>query len=158
MEKISKHISWEEATKSPNAIRAGLKNTPTPDQVLAMKFTANTCFEPLRQHFQVPIGLTSFFRHVKVNALTPGASDKSQHCKGEAMDIDADVYPASNITNGAIFRWLRANVKFDQLIWEYGNDQNPDWVHISVRRDGKNRGEVLRCRRVKGEPSYSPMK
>lgn len=141
MSQISAHISYAEATKSQAAVRAKIDNSPNESQLAAMKLVAEKCFEPLRKYHGKPIAITSFFRNEKVNKLV-GGSATSQHMKGEAMDIDADVFN-NGITNKQIFDWLKANVEFDQLIWEYGNKQNPDWVHVSYRADGKNRNQIL---------------
>ena len=138
--KISKHIAYKEATKSITAKRNGIHNTPGKTQVSNMKRIAGKVFEPLREAMgSIPIGISSFFRSIKLNRKI-GGSANSQHCKGEAMDIDADIY--GGVTNVEIFHWLRKNAIFDQLIWEFGTEQEPDWVHVSRVEKG-NRGEVL---------------
>lgn len=103
-----------------------------------MKLVAETCFEPIRNHFGIPLPVSSFFRCEALNKAI-GGSKTSQHCKGEAIDMDADGSP---ITNKQIFDWAKANLKFDQLIWEYGTSENPAWVHISFSKHG-NRNQVL---------------
>jgi hypothetical protein len=150
MSRISKHISNKEAFKSGNASRAGIKNEPTPFQLQNMKMVANKCFEPLREWHNDPIYVSSFLRSKALNEITPGASKTSQHLQGEytkkeegALDIDCDVYD-NGLTNAEAFYWLRENVEFDQLIWEFGDDENPAWVHISYRK-GANRGQVLQA-------------
>lgn len=142
MENISKHISYAEATKSQAAIRHGYDNNPNAEQLENMKLVANKCFEPLREAKGIPIGVSSFFRNTFVNFLVKGAKT-SQHPEGKAIDIDGDIF--GGITNAEIFYWLRDNVQFDQLIWEYGNDENPAWVHVSYN-SGRNRMEVLRIK------------
>jgi hypothetical protein len=140
MKKISANITYKEATKSITAKRNGIDNTPSSDVVKKMRYIARYVFEPLREAMgNIPIGISSFFRAIKLN-IKIGGSDNSQHCHGEAMDIDADIY--GGVTNAEIFHWLRKNAVFDQLIWEYGTDQEPDWVHVSRVEKG-NRGEVL---------------
>jgi hypothetical protein len=145
MERISPHISYAEATKSRTAVRRGLDNTPNADQLAAMKLVATACFEPLREWHGKPIGISSFFRSPAVNKAVKG-SKNSDHMRGCAIDIDADVFD-NGITNADIFNWLRANVEFDQLIWEYGTDEQPAWVHVSYRASG-NRRQVLRISSV----------
>ncbi len=136
---ISKHITLLEATKSQSAIRNGIKNEPNEVQLEAMKLVANACFEPIREHFGVPLTISSFFRCEALNTAV-GGSKTSQHCKGEAIDIDAD---GSSITNKQVFDWAKANLKFDQLINEYPDENNnPSWVHISFSKHG-NRNQVL---------------
>lgn len=140
MNSISKHISLAEATKSQTAIRNGIDNTPGEAELEAMKLVAAACFEPIRDHFGVALNVSSFFRSVALNTAI-GGSKTSQHCKGEAIDIDAD--GNEKVTNKQIFEWAKANLKFDQLINEYPDKEgNPSWVHISFSKHG-NRNQVL---------------
>lgn len=145
MDRISKHISYNEATRSQTATRKGIDNTPNEVQLAAMKLVAEACFEPIRERFGVPLTISSFFRCEALNTAV-GGSKTSQHCKGEAIDIDADGSPpkpdGTRVTNADIFYWAKANLKFDQLIWEYGTSENPAWVHISFSKHG-NRNQVL---------------
>lgn len=136
---ISKHITLLEATKSQTATRSGIVNTPNEVQLEAMRLVAEVCFEPIREHFGIPLIVSSFFRCEALNKAV-GGSKTSQHCKGEAIDIDAD---GSSVTNKQIFEWAKANLKFDQLINEYPDETgNPAWVHISFSKHG-NRNQVL---------------
>jgi zinc D-Ala-D-Ala carboxypeptidase len=144
MEKISQHVSYAEAIKSQAAIRNRFDNTPGAIELANMKKVAEMCFEPLRKHFNCPIGISSFYRSRFVNTLIGGAKN-SQHLTGQAMDIDADIF--GGVTNAQIFEWLKKNVDFDQLIWEYGDDKNPAWVHISYVSPQKNRRQILRIKR-----------
>jgi zinc D-Ala-D-Ala carboxypeptidase len=140
MENISKHITYAEATKSQIAVRNKIDNTPNDEELANMKLVAENCFEPLREWYKKAIGISSFFRNKKVNQLA-GGSNSSDHPKGCSIDIDADIFN-NGITNAQIFNWLKDNVEFDQLIWEYGDDKNPAWVHISFRKSG-NRKQIL---------------
>ena len=156
--KVSEHISIGEATRSQTATRKGIDNTPDERQLGNMQRVANDCFEPLRRAKNIPIGISSFFRCPNLNKAI-GGSTTSQHCATEdskginaaAIDIDADIY--GGITNKEVFTWLKANVEFDQLIWEFGTDDNPNWVHIS-RREHSNRNQILRAIRKNGRVSY----
>ena len=141
MTKISKHITLAEATKSQAAERLGVSNIPTPEHLESMKYIAVNVFEPIREHFKVPIAITSFYRSPKINQRI-GGSISSQHCKGEAMDIDADIL--GGVTNSQIFDYIKDNLEFDQLIWEFGNDSEPAWVHVSLKKSN-NRKQVLKC-------------
>lgn len=138
---ISKNITLEEAIKSQVAIRDGIDNTPPKDVLLNMKHVAENVFEPIREHFGVPIAISSFYRCPELNKKVKGSST-SQHVKGEAIDIDADIF--GKITNKQIFDFVKDNLDFDQLIWEYGDSKNPSWVHVSLKRVGKNRKQILR--------------
>lgn len=140
--KISKHITLAEAVKSQTAVRKGIDNMPPPEIIPNMIEVANKCFEPLREWHGKPIGISSFYRSPALNRAVKG-SPRSQHCKGQAIDIDADMFD-NGITNKHIYDWLVNNVDFDQIIWEYGTDDNPAWVHISYVSKEKNRRQQLR--------------
>ena len=154
MEKISKYMSHAEAIKSQTAIRKGIVNEPDEEQLEAMKFVSKNVFDKVREFVGGPLLASSFFRSPELNAAI-GGSRTSQHCKGEAIDIDADYYGKGS--NKEIFWFIKNKLTFDQLIWEFGNTTNPDWVHVSLRKDGQNRAEVLRCfRRDDGSTQYIP--
>ena len=141
---ISKHITYDEATVSSKAKELKINNDPNSKQLVNMKLLAENIFEKVREHFDTPIYISSFFRSSKLNTKIKGSST-SQHCAnvGAAMDIDADVY--KGVTNSEIFNYILNNLNFDQLIWEFGDDENPDWVHVSYVSDILNRKEVLKA-------------
>lgn len=147
---ISEHISYAEATNSYTAKKEGINNTPNQEELKAMKFLAENIFEPLRKYFGVPIHIPSFFRSSELNIKIGGAKN-SQHTKGEAVDFDADRY--GQITNKQIFNYIKDNLEFDQLIYEFGNDTNPDWVHVSCK-DSDNRKQILRAIKKNGMIKY----
>ena len=158
MENISPHISYTEATKSNTATRNGIDNNPDECQLENMTLVAEQCFEPLRNHHGKAIGISSFFRSVELNTAI-GGSKTSQHCAGivsgveeAAIDIDADMYN-TGITNAEIYYWLRDNVVFDQLIWEFGNDTEPNWVHVSCKK-WDNRHQLLKAVKIDGKTKY----
>lgn len=157
MSKISQHLSLNEVTKSATAKRLGIDNTPTPEHLANLKLLAEKIFEPIRKHFGKPIFISSGYRSKALNEATPGSSATSQHCSGEALDLDQDS-ARTGVTNRQVFDFIKDNLEFDQLIWEYGTDNNPDWVHVSYESKGKQRKQVLRCRRVNGKPQYSHYK
>ena len=126
--------------KSRTATRLGLSNSPSEEHVKNMQALAENIFQPLRDYFGVPIHISSGYRSEALNKAI-GGSKSSQHCKGEAMDIDRDGY--SQPDNAQIFEYIKNNLDFDQMIWEFGTQQNPEWVHVSHKRDGKNRAELL---------------
>jgi hypothetical protein len=143
MEKISTHITYAEATHSQTAIKYRKENIPNTEQLTAMRLIAEKIFEPVREYFKKPIAITSFFRSEQVNTLV-GGSINSQHTKGEAMDINAAVLGGT--TNADIFLFIKNNLLFDQLIWEFGDNQNPDWVHVSYKNIG-NRRQIMKSKR-----------
>lgn len=147
-------MSYAEATKSQTATRKGIKNEPNEEQLEAMKFVSSKVFDQVREHIGGPLLASSFFRSPELNAAI-GGSKTSQHCKGEAIDIDCDFYGIG--TNKEVFWHIKNKLDFDQLIWEFGTTYNPDWVHVSLKKNGPNRGEVLRCfRRDDGTTQYIP--
>lgn len=161
MIRVSDHISYTEAVKSQTAIRKSISNKPSSFALTNMRMVAINCFEPIRNYHNKPIHVSSFYRSFLLNSSI-GGSKNSQHLHGDAngvregaMDIDADYYN-NGITNKQIFDWLRSNVKFDQLIWEYGDDSNPAWVHVSYR-EGRNRMQVLKASRSRGRLIYTPL-
>jgi len=139
---ISDHLTLKEVTKSNTAIRNGISNEPTPEHLENLKRVALHIFEPIRIHFNKAVGISSGYRSKALNTKVKG-SISSQHCKGEALDIDADIYD-NGITNKEIFHYIKDNLDFDQLIWEFGNDDEPDWVHASFTILKTNRKQILR--------------
>lgn len=141
---ISKNITYAEAFKSQTAVRHKIKNTTDDSEILKnMKHVAENVFEKIRAHFGVPIGISSFYRSPELNKAVKG-SKTSQHMTGEAIDIDADIF--GKINNKQIYDYVKDNLEYDELIWEYGNDKNPAWVHVSLKRVGKNRKQILRIK------------
>ena len=150
MIKISNHISYKEATRSVTALRLGIDNTPNEYQLQNMEIIAKKVFEPLREAIDAPIKINSFFRSEKLNKAI-GGSGKSQHCQGRAIDID-DVY--GSVSNAYMFYYIKDNLDFDQLIWEFGSDANPDWVHVSYVDEDSNRKRCLKAIRENGKTKY----
>ena len=150
MTKISKHISYKEATRSITALRLGIDNTPFEYELGNMKAVAENIFEPLRLWVGGAIKVTSFFRSEKLNQAI-GGSEFSQHCQGRAIDID-DVY--GHKTNAEMFNYIKDNLDFDTIIWEFGTDDNPDWVHVSYVSNERNRGRVLKAIKENGKTKY----
>ena len=151
MEKISKHISYKEGTRSITALRKGIDNTPNDYEIGNMEAIAANIFEPLREGVGGPIKINSFFGGEELNT-TIGGSSKSQHCKGRAIDID-DTY--GHKTNAEMFEYIKDNLNFDQIIWEFGTDTNPDWVHVSYVSEEQNRNRCLKASRENGKTVYS---
>ena len=151
--RISKHISYKEATQSQTAVRKGISNEPDAYQLQNMQLLAEKIFEPLREHFGVPIAINSFFRSQKLNKAIGGATG-SQHTQGRAIDIDDTL---GGVSNRQMFEWIRENLDYDQLIWEFGNNQNPDWVHISYVSESENRKRVLKASKKNGKTVYTIM-
>ena len=147
---ISENISFKEGTFSATATRLGLPNAPSKEHLANMQVLAKKIFQPLRVYVAGPIKINSFYRGPELNKAI-GGSKKSQHCKGQAMDID-DVFGYK--TNNQMYHWVKDNLDFDQMIWEFGDDDNPDWVHISYVNAETNRNRCLKASRSNGKTSY----
>ena len=147
---ISEHISYREGVYSITATRLGIDNTPEDDQLHFMEIIAEKVFEPLREWVGGPIKINSFYRCSELNKAI-GGSTTSQHCKGQAMDIDDTLGRAAN---AEMFHWIKDNLDFDQMIWEFGDDDNPAWVHISYVSPDKNRNRCLKAYKEKGKTKY----
>tara|TARA_R110000824_G_scaffold235096_3_gene423835 strand:+ start:1338 stop:1799 length:462 start_codon:yes stop_codon:yes gene_type:complete len=139
MNNISNHISYKEGTYSNTATRRGIDNTPNEEQLANMSLIADEVFEPLRAYVGGPIKINSFFRSPKLNTAI-GGSSKSQHCKGQAIDLD-DTFGRS--TNAEMYEFIKEHLDFDQIIWEFGDDENPAWVHVSYISPKENRRRCL---------------
>jgi len=150
MEKISKHVSWHEGTYSRTGERRGLDNTPDEEQVKRMKEVAENLFEPLREWVGGPIKINSFFRGEPVNTAI-GGSTRSQHMKGQAIDID-DTF--GHKTNAEMYHYIKDNLDFDQMIWEFGTDKNPNWLHISWVSHRPNRKKLTIAKNAYGKNKY----
>jgi hypothetical protein len=127
---------------------------PTPEHIENFKKLAENVFQPIREHFGVPIHISSGYRSYALNKAV-GGSASSQHCSGEAIDIDMD---GTSITNKQIFEFVRDNVNFDQMIWEFGTDANPDWVHVSYESTGKQRKQILKATKTASGTKYTVIK
>jgi zinc D-Ala-D-Ala carboxypeptidase len=153
---LSEHLSLAEVTRSESAKRRGISNMPTPAHIENFKLLAENIFEPIREHFGKPIHISSGYRSDALNKAI-GGSKTSQHCTGEAIDIDMDG-SANGVTNKMVFDYIKDNLNFDQLIWEFGTASNPDWVHVSYESTGKQRKQVLRAVKSGGATTYVPYK
>ena len=147
---ISNHISYKEGVYSRTALRRGIKNNPNAEQMENMIAIAEEVFEPLRTWVGGPIKINSFFRSPELNKAI-GGSTKSQHCHGQAIDLD-DTF--GRATNAEMFEFIKEHLDFDQIIWEFGDDTNPDWVHVSYVSPEQNRNRCLKAYRENGKTNY----
>jgi hypothetical protein len=150
---LSKHLSLAEVTRSDSAKRNGISNQPTPEHLENFKKLAEKIFEPIREHFKVPIHISSGYRSKELNQAI-GGSLTSQHCTGEAIDVDMDG-SASGVSNADVFKYIKDNLEFDQLIAEFPEKGNPAWVHVSYESTGKQRKQILVAKKVGGKTVYS---
>jgi hypothetical protein len=147
---LSKNLALAEVTRSETAKRKGISNMPTPEHLENFKKLAENIFQPIREHFGKPIHISSGYRSKALNTAV-GGSLSSQHCTGEAIDIDMD---GTEITNAQIFHFIKDNLNFDQLIAEFPVNSNPAWVHVSYESTGKQRKQILVAKKVGGATKY----
>lgn len=135
---LSDNLSLAEAIKSATALRKGIANKPTQSHLINLKEVANNIFQPCREHFGKPLRVTSGYRSEELNKAI-GGSSKSQHSKGEALDMQS----TKGYTNKELFMFIKDHLNFDQLIGEFPDNVGEfAWVHCSYKKEG-NRGEVL---------------
>jgi hypothetical protein len=151
---LSTNLSLAEVTRSETAKRRGISNMPTPEHIENFKKLAANIFQPIREHFGKPILISSGYRSAELNKAI-GGSLSSQHCSGEAIDIDMD---GTDITNAQIFNYIKDNLNFDQLINEHPKQGNPDWVHVSFAANRSQRKQILVAKKVNGKTTYIPYK
>ena len=147
---ISRHISDKEGVYSRTALRLDIDNTPTKEHKQNMIKLAEEVFEPLRAYVGGPIKINSFYRSPELNKAI-GGSTKSQHCNGQAIDID-DTF--GRCTNAEMFEFIKKHLDFDQIIWEFGNDKNPNWVHVSYVSPQENRNRCLKAYKENNKTKY----
>jgi len=147
--KLSKNFSLAEFTKSQTAERKGIDNTPQGEHMDAAVALFENVVQPVRDHFG-PTVINSGYRSPELNDAV-GGSSKSQHCKGEAADIEVP-----GVANSSAAQWIHDNLDFDQLILEFVTPGIPDsgWVHVSYKADGDNRKSVLTAKRIDGKTVY----
>ena len=151
---LSTNLSLAEVTRSETAKRRGISNMPTPEHIENFKKLASNIFQPIREHFGKPILISSGYRSAELNKAI-GGSLSSQHCSGEAIDIDMD---GTDITNKQIFDYIKDNLTFDQMIAEFPKQGNPDWVHVSFAANRSQRKQILVAKKVNGKTTYIPYK
>lgn len=151
MERISEHISYNEGIKSNTATRLNIHNIPNEYVLTNMQAVAFNIFEPLRKFVGGPIKINSFFRCAELNEAI-GGSKISQHCQGRAIDLD-DTF--GHKTNAEMYNFIKENLNYDQLIWEFGDNNNPDWVHVSYVSETENRNRRLKAYKKDGKTHYT---
>ena len=140
---LSAHVTLAEFENSPTATTHGINNKMSESQIESAKLLCENVFEPLRLYLNTPIKINSGYRSGQLNKKI-GGSTTSQHCKGEALDLHIGAKG---------FNFIKDKLNFDQLIWEFGNDENPQWVHVSY--SSKNRKQVLKATKKNGKTIYS---
>lgn len=147
---LTEHFTLAEMTFSPTAIKKGIDNTPNAQAIRNLTALCEKVLEPLRAHLGIPIKISSGYRCEVLNSLIGGAKS-SQHKIGQAADFDIKDKCAE------AFHWIKDNLDYDQIIWEFGNDKQPDWIHVSFSTKG-NRKNPLKAIKLNGKTKYIPFK
>ncbi len=150
-EKLSKYVSLSEVVHSDNAKRLDIDNSPTEEHKENLKTISIEVFDKVREFVGGPLFISSGYRSEALNKATPGASKTSDHSTGCALDLDCDRFEGKK--NSEIFNYIKDNLEFKQLIWEFGNSVEPDWVHVSYKK-GANKKQILRAVKRNGKTIY----
>ena len=149
--KLSKNLWLSEVTKSNTAIRRGIDNNPTKLHIANLTYLAEKVFQPIREHFGHPIFVSSGYRSKDLNEAI-GGSQKSFHSHGMALDLDMD--GKSTITNTDIFNFIKDNLPYTELIWEFGTEDKPDWVHVAIAKGREQEKKAKIAHREGGRTKY----
>lgn len=145
---LSKNLTFDEVTRSETADKLKIRNDNMSDETLAnLQALSTSVFQPARDRLG-PIRVSSGYRSPELNKAIGGVSN-SQHSTGEAFDLQA-----ISTSNSELFHFIKNSLPFDQLIWEFGTDANPEWVHVSYKRNGQNRKMVLKSIKQSGKTVY----
>jgi len=151
--KLSKNLSLNEVTKSNTAMRRGIDNSPTEAHIENLKYVAEKVFQPIRDHFGVPIYISSGYRSQALNEAI-GGSPRSFHSHGMALDLDQDGRN-KGVSNADVFYYIKENLPYTELIWEFGDNTNPDWVHVAIAKGREGEKNTKIAKRVDNRTTYS---
>ena len=150
--KLSNNLSLSEVIKSNTAIRRGIDNTPTDAHIENLKYLAEKVFQPIREHFASSIFVSSGYRSKALNEAI-GGSQRSFHSHGCALDLDMDGR-SNKITNADIFNYIKENLPYSELIWEFGTEDNPNWVHVAIAKGREDEKNAKIAYKVDGKTKY----
>jgi len=135
--KLSKNFTLSEFLFSDTANRRGISNTPNREHLVALTALSINIMQPIREHYHKGVIITSGYRSGQLNSAI-GGSVTSQHSKGEACDFTV---PGEDVYETCMWIIEGSGLDFDQLIYEVKN--GVEWIHISHKRLGGNRGDML---------------
>ena len=146
---VSLNFSLRELTYSDSAIRLQTDNTPTNEVLINLQNVCQFILEPVRNHFDKPITITSGYRSPEL-CKAIGSSVTSQHTKGESVDFEI-----LGIANKEVSDWIVNHLDYDQCILEFWKPDEPNsgWVHCSYKQSG-NRKMYLRAFKGNGRVVY----
>jgi len=150
---LSKNLSLSEVTYSKTALRRNINNTPTEEHIENLKYVAEKVFQPIREHFGVPIYVSSGYRSKDLNEVI-GGSPRSFHSHGLALDLDQDGRN-KGVSNADVFYFIKENLQFTELIWEFGDETNPNWVHVAIAPGREDEKKIKIAKRVDNRTTYS---
>ena len=147
---LSKSFTLNELTKSQEATRLGIDNTPNEEQIQNLKILCEKILQPLRDFYGMPVSISSGYRSVALCEAI-GSSAKSQHTKGQAADFEIFGVP-----NKEVAEFIVKNLEYDQCILEFWNENEPNsgWVHCSYSSNG-NRNQYLKAEKLNGRIVYT---
>ena len=151
--KLSQNLSLNEVTKSNTAMRRGIDNTPSEEHLENLKYVAEKVFQPIREHFGVPIYISSGYRSPELNEAI-GGSPRSFHSHGMALDLDQDGRN-KGVSNADVFYFIKDNLQFTELIWEFGDETNPNWVHVAIAPGREDEKKIKIAEKVNNKTTYS---
>lgn len=150
---LSKNLSLSEVIYSKTALRRNIDNTPTEEHIENLKYVAEKVFQPIREHFGVPIYVSSGYRSKDLNEVI-GGSPRSFHSHGLALDLDQDGRN-KGVSNADVFYFIKENLQFTELIWEFGDETNPNWVHVAIAPGREDEKKIKIAKRVDNRTTYS---
>jgi len=150
--KLSKNLSLNEVTKSNTAERRGIDNSPTEAHIKNLKYIAEEVFQPLRDNFGVPIYISSGYRSPALNEAI-GGSPRSFHSHGMALDLDQD-NRNKGVSNCDVFYYIKDNLQFTELIWEFGDEYEPNWVHVAIAPGREDEKKIKIAEKINGKTKY----
>ena len=150
---LSKNLSLSEVTYSKTALRRNINNTPTEEHIENLKYVAEKVFQPIREHFGVPIYVSSGYRSKDLNEVI-GGSPRSFHSHGLALDLDQDGRN-KGVSNADVFYFIKENLQFTELIWEFGDETNPNCVHVAIAPGREDEKKIKIAKRVDNRTTYS---
>lgn len=159
---VSRYVSHNEAYNSPTAKARGIQNVPTAQQEVTVRYVARHHLDPLRERAGGPLFIASFFRNAQLNAAVKGSkySDHLANNGVAGVDIDQDGHASATLSNVELFHLIRKELNFYKLIWEFGTNDRPAWVHVSFSVEPmKNLNKkVYRAVRLKNKTVYEVFK
>jgi hypothetical protein len=146
---LSANFTLKELTKSDTATRLGLDNMPDDEALENLKTLCEMVLQPVRDHFGKSVTVNSGFRSPESNAAV-GGSKTSDHCKGQACDLEIDGIP-----NPELAQWIMDNLDYTQLILEFYTQGQPNsgWVHVSYDPNNLKKQELTAVK-VAGKTQY----